>query len=139
MSKRTAKIALGVCALIAICAAVALLLFCRGTRPFSSLKAENIVSARVQLYPPDVTIDVEDKEALSALLREVVIYGRDDSYTEYAGQAAIFTLQMTDGRIVEVTEYNPFTVIDGAGYRCAYQPCEDLNRFANELLRTNGK
>ena len=62
----------------------------------------------------------------------------DQSYTEYAGQAVQFTVTFVDGTETEVTDYNPFLIIDGTGWRTAYAPCEALNRFANELLRERG-
>ena len=37
-------------------------------------------------------------------LNEVVIYNKDNSYTEYAGQAVIFTLSLADGSQVEIID-----------------------------------
>ena len=59
---------------------------------------------------------------------------KDNSYTEYAGQAVIFTLSLADGSQVEIIAYNPFIIIDGIGYKCKYEPCEALNHYANELM-----
>ncbi|MDY3281031.1 hypothetical protein [Dysosmobacter sp.] len=106
-----------------------------GRRPFRHLKPEQIVSASVQLMPPDKTLPVPDTGALAELLQTQVVYRRDNSYTEYAGQAVIFTLELTDGTTRQVMAYNPFLVIDGVGWRCEYQPCEALNQYANDLLR----
>ena len=66
-------------------------------------------------------------------MNDVVIYQQDNSYTEYAGQAAAFTLTMTDGTQTEITAYSPFLVIDGVGYKTKHEPCEALSRYANEL------
>ena len=66
--------------------------------------------------------------------KDIVIYNQDDSYTEYAGQAVVFSVTLLDGSQMEVTAYNPFVIIDGVGYKCKYEPCEELNDFANELL-----
>lgn len=115
---------------------LALCLLSRGKRPFRALDASQIAYAQVQLLPPDKTVEIADTEALAALLRDVVIYERDDSYTEYSGQAVIFTLTMTDETQVEVMAYNPFLVIDGAGYKTKYAPCEALNGYGNQLLGT---
>ena len=103
----------------------------RGRKP---LKNVELVSATVQLMPPDKTIQVEELDELEDLLEDIVIYNRDNSYTEYAGQAVIFSITMLDGSQMEVTAYNPFVIIDGVGYKCKYEPCEELNDFANELL-----
>lgn len=116
--------------------AVGVLLF-RGYKPFRALEVADIMAASVCLTPPDVTIQLDraEIETLSGLLREVRVTRRDDSYTQYCGQAATFALTMADGTETRVMAYNPFLVIDGAGWRTAYAPCEALNHFANELLR----
>ncbi len=106
----------------------------RGSMPYQDISADEIVAAAVQLSPPDKTIQIEDVGPLAALLKDVVIYDEDDSYTEYSGQGVIFTLTMADGRQTSVMAYNPFLVIDGVGYRTKYEPCQALNAYANRLL-----
>lgn len=120
--------------------AAVLLLSClllAGRRPFRGLDAGDILAASVRLTPPDVTIGLEppEIETLAALLRDVRVTRRDDSYTQYCGQGVTFALTMADGTETRVMAYNPFLVIDGAGWRTTYAPCEALNRFANELPR----
>lgn len=105
-----------------------------GTKPYQDLTAADISSATVLLQPPDQTLQVEETDRLIALLQDVVIYEEDNSYTEYAGQAVTIQLTMSDGTQTSITEYNPFVIIDGIGYRTEYEPCEALNRYANELL-----
>ena len=58
-----------------------------GTNPYQGLTTEEISAATVQLQPPDKTLQVEELDRLVELLRDVVIYEEDDSYTEYGGQA----------------------------------------------------
>lgn len=101
--------------------------------PYQDLKASEVVSAAVRLSPPDETVPIADPEELVALLKEVVIYREDDSYTEYSGQAVTFTLTMADGSQEEITAYSPFLIVNGAGYRTKYGPCEQLSRYANQL------
>ena len=105
-----------------------------GRRPFRKLKASDIASADVLLMPPDRTVRIPETEDLAGYLNDVVIYNRDDSYTEYAGQAVLFTLTMADGTQTKVMTYSPFLVIDGVGYRTKHQPCEALSRYANLLM-----
>lgn len=105
-----------------------------GRRPYKELTAADIQSATVLLTPPDTTLEIPDTGELAEYLSQVVIYDRDDSYTEYAGQGALFTLQLADGSTTDIMAYNPFLVIDGVGYRTKYEPCEALNRYANGLL-----
>ena len=113
--------------------------FSPGERPFRDLEAADIVSASVALTPPDVTLAVPDTEELAELLRAVTCRERDDSYTEYAGQAVTFTLHLADGSSTRVMAYSPFLVIDGAGYRTDQAPCEALNAYANRLLETGAE
>lgn len=109
----------------------------RGSRPFAHLEGADLVSATVHLSPPDVTLELDRHELdeLAGLLREVVVYGRDGSWTEYAGQAVTYTLELADGLTCTVTDYNPFLILDGVGYRTKYESCEALNNFGNRLLR----
>ena len=130
---------IGGAALAVLLALAAGLLFW-GRRPFRELEAADIAAASVTLMPPDVTLELDEAEieTLAELLGDLRITWPDQSYTEYAGQAVQFTVTFTDGTETEVTDYNPFLIIDGTGWRTAYEPCEALNRFANELLRERG-
>ncbi len=123
--------------IVLCCAALCLFIGGRDTperQPFRELKASDIAAAEVRLSPPDVTVPVTDLERLAELLRAVEIGQQDNSWREYAGQAVVFTLTMTDGTTRTVVAFSPFAILDGVGYRAEYDPCEALNRFANELL-----
>lgn len=111
--------------------------FLFGEKPLKGLRAEEVASAAVELYPPNVTLTLtqEDIARLISILNQVVTYQRDDSYGESSGQAVIFTLTKTDGTQLRVQAYNPFIVIDGVGYRTKYEPCEELNQLGNDKLR----
>ena len=122
-------------AALLLLAAILILSCSVGRRPFRDLDPGSIAAASVQLMPPDRTLPVPDTAELAGLLQAQVIYRRDNSYKEYAGQAVLFTLELTDGTTRQVMAYNPFLVIDGVGYRCKYEPCEALNQYANDLLR----
>ena len=127
-------------AVLAVLLALAAGLLFWGRRPFRDLEAANISAASVTLMPPDVTLELDagEIETLAELLRDLRITRPDQSYTEYAGQAVRFTVTFADGTKTEVTDYNPFLIIDGTGWRTAYGPCEALNNFANDLLRERG-
>ena len=137
MRKRTIIISL-------ICiwsAAIIMIIFSvvSGRKPYKDLEAVQIVSATVQLSPPDKTIQITEIKEFVDLLKDVVIYNKDHSYTEYSGQGITFTLVMTDGTQTSIMEYNPFLVIDGVGYKAKYEPCEALNHYANILLERTEK
>ena len=138
MRRRKYLPAIGAAALLLAALAAGFLFY--GRKPFQGLEAADIAVASVTLIPPDVTLELDEAEmgTLAELLEEVRITRPDQSWTEYAGQAVQFTVTFTDGTLTEVTDYNPFLIIDGTGYRTAYEPCEALNRFANELLRERG-
>lgn len=119
-----------------LAAAVVLTAFfaCGGRKPYKNLDPDQIQSATVRLIPPDKTIPITEMTELADLLRDTVIYGEDNSYTEYSGQGVVFILQMRDGTQTSIIAYNPFLVIDGVGYRTKYEPCEALSTYANRLL-----
>ena len=120
-------------AALLLLAAILILSCSVGRRPFRDLDPGSIAAASVQLMPPDRTLPVPDTAELAGLLQAQVIYRRDNSYNEYAGQAVLFTLELTDGTTRQVTAYNPFLIIDSRGWRTAYGPCEALNAFGNRL------
>ena len=138
MRRRKYLPAIGAAALLLAALAAGFLFY--GRKPFQGLEAADIAEAAVLVGPPDVTLELEGAEigTLAELLGDVRITRPDQSYTEYAGQTVLFTLTMTDGTETSVGAFNPFLIIDGTGYRTAYEPCEALNRFANELLRERG-
>ena len=127
-------------AVLAVLLALAAGLLFWGRRPFRNLGAEDITAASVTLMPPDVTLELDEAEigTLAELLGDLRITRPDQSYTEYTGQAVQFAVTFADGTETEVTDYNPFLIINGIGWRTAYGPCEALNRFANDLLRERG-
>lgn len=106
-----------------------------GKKPFANINKADISSASVQLMPPNKTVQITELSELADVLKDIVVYNKDDSYKEYDGQAAIFTITMTDGTKTVISAYNPFVVIDGIGYRTKYEPCERLSQFANDLLK----
>ena len=84
-------------AAVIIVALTVVVMISRGKMPYQDLKASEVVSAAVRLSPPDETVPIADVEELVSLLKEVVIYREDNSYTEYSGQAVTFALTMADG------------------------------------------
>ena len=110
----------------------ALLLF-KGNKPFKDLKANDIVSAQVEISPPNKTVQITNIVELVPYLNDLVIY-RKDQIPNLAGQAVIVTLKMVDGEQIEIIDFNTFVVINGVGYKSKYEPDEALSRYANNLL-----
>ncbi len=132
MRKKTITISL-ICILATV---VIMIVFAAagGRKPYKNLDAAQVISAAVQLSPPDTTIQITEIKELVDLLKDVVIYNKDNSYTEYDGQGVTFTLVMADGTQTSIMAYAPFLVIDGVGYKTKDEPCEALNQYANMLL-----
>ena len=132
MRKRTIIISLICILLVAI--TMIIFVFVSGRKPYKDLETAQIVSATVQLSPPGKIIQITETKELVNLLKDIVVYNKDNSYTDYSGQGITFTLVMIDGTQTSIMEYNPFLVIDGVGYKTKYEPCEALNHYANRLL-----
>ena len=79
--------------IIAVMIMITLSIFA-GKRPYKDLQTSDIVCASVHLGPPDKTVEIIDIEELVTILKDIVIYSEDNSYTEYAGQETSFTLVM---------------------------------------------
>lgn len=111
----------------------------RGEKPFKDLTTGEVTAASVRLTPPDTEVSLTEEEIVQLvnILNNVVIYQQDGSYFEYNGQWVEFTLTKQDGARLSIVAYNPFLVLDGTGYRTKYEPCEELNRFANSLVSEN--
>ena len=103
-------------------------------RPFKNLSADDIIFAKVNLVPPDIILEIEDKNYLTECLNQTVIYKKDNSWRDYAGQSVEFTLFLKDGKEISVMPFGDFFVIDGEGYKCKYEVSNKLNNFANNLL-----
>jgi len=131
MKKRTIII---IVVLVIILVCFSLWFALSGHRPFKDLKTADVVSVSVELLPPDAVIQIVEIQELVSYLNDVVIYNKDNSYTEYNGQTVIFMLNLSDGSQMQVQAYNPFVIINGIGYKCKYEPCEALNSYANRLL-----
>ena len=108
------------------------------TKPFETMSTDDVVSATVELLPPDVIIDLSFEEIveLVEILQTVEIYEQDDSYRDYAGQAVIYNITKNDGTQQIIMAYNPFIVIDEIGYKTKYEPCEELNALGNTIAQT---
>lgn len=114
--------------------------FFRGGRPFAGLEAGDLRAASVRLSPPDVTLELTEaeREELAGLLQTAVTHRRDDSWREYAGQGVTYTLEFADGTVRTVTEFYPFLIVDGVGYRASHDPCQALSQFGNRILSARG-
>lgn len=97
----------------------------------------DIKEATLTLQPPNVKkkLDKEQINELEKLLSEVHPYNRDDSYKEYVGQTATFDIIGTSGISYSLSIVAPYVVIDGEGYHVEGIIDEELNDFANKIVK----
>ena len=107
--------------------------------PLADLKADEIISIEVYAIPPNESIVVEDRamiEEITRTLKEIVVYQRVIDFGISGGQGVRYTISFESGDIMEVTQFGLQMGIDGQRYKGEYEPSENLNRLANEILKT---
>ena len=107
--------------------------------PFADLKANEIISIEVYAIPPNESIVVEDRaviEEITSALNEVIVYQRIIDLGISGGQGVRYTISFESGDTMEVTQFGQQMGIDGQRYKGEYEPSENLNRLANEILKT---
>lgn len=109
-----------------------------GRQPFKNMKAEEIQSVSIHLWPPNETMELNQDEidALVGLLQQVTIYNPRWLHLASGGQSNIMTITYQDGSVKELNQFGSTLIIDGKGYRAEYEPNEAINQFANRLLDT---
>ena len=123
---------------VAVCVLAAALLLSAGRKPYRDLQAGDVASATVHAAPPGKTVSVPEIGELVSRLNALAVYRKDASFAQYCGQAVTVTLTMMDGSRQEIVVLGNLALINGTGYRAKYGPCEELSRYANELLRSAG-
>lgn len=106
--------------------------------PFKNLSTDDVASISVLAQPQNTTKIIDNKSQIQEIvkaLNAVEKYEeRTDTDTLY-GQYVQFTLTMKTGNIIEIGCMNPYIKIDGTEYKTKYEPCEELNRLANKLIK----
>lgn len=125
------------CSLIILAVLIILTKNFVGTYPFKHLKAEEIKNVSVWVIPPDTTVELteEETEEMVHILHNVKIYNRSWKHMFSGGQSCIFSIKYNDGDVIEINAFTPSVIIDGKGYRAEYEVCEELNQFANNLIK----
>ena len=116
---------------------IALLLVVKpwGNKLFKNLSEDKISSVSVELLPPNKTIDLTQNQIINLVntLQTVVIYN-EVPIEPLAGQAVIYRITKVDGTVMKVEPFGRLIQIDGVRYKTKYEPSEDLNRMANEIV-----
>ena len=109
-----------------------------GRKPFKYLKADEIQSISIHLWPPNESMDLTEAEIeeLVGLLQQVEIHHPTWMHHASGGQSNVMTITFQDGSVKEVNEFGSILIIDGMGYRAEYEPNEAINQFANKLFKT---
>ena len=128
--------------IVAVVLAVALIItigtWAIGRKPFRNMKAEDIQSISIHLWPPNETMELSQNEIeeLVGLLQQVEIHNPTWIHLASGGQSNIMTITYHDGSVKEINQFGSILIIDGMGYRAEYEPNEAVNHFANELFNT---
>ena len=109
-----------------------------GRKPFKDLKADEIQSISVHLWPPNESMELTDAEIkeLVGLLQQVEIHHPTWMHHASGGQSNVMTITFQDGSVKEVNQFGSILIIDGLGYRAEYEPNEAINQFSNKLFNT---
>lgn len=134
--KKLSVIFIGVICLLLLVAT--LVLYNRsGKKPYAKISREDITEVSVVFgaYEPYKLTEQETDRFLE-LLREIIIYQRDDTYVEYdgVGCGGYFCVKMKNGKELNLTPGNPFFIINKKGYRTEYKPCDKLSQFHDEIM-----
>ncbi len=108
-----------------------------GTKPFSKLSANEVVSAELFIVPPETTLSLTDKKdfvELTDILNEIIIYREDNSGREYDGQLVQVTIVLKNGETHTIGAYGSFLFLDGKCYHTKFEPSQKLNAFGNRIL-----
>ena len=97
-------ILLAVVSLLLILAVIVVFVKVKGKKPFQDLEAADISAASIELVPPDTRVQIMELEELAGYLKDIVVYEKDNSYNDYAGQTVTITLTMKDGSKKEIRE-----------------------------------
>lgn len=105
-------------------------------KPYAKISREDITEVSIiygELEPYKLTNQETDR--FLELLREIIIYQRDDTYVEYNGVGCegYFCVKMKNGKELNITPGNPFFIINKKGYRTEYKPCDKLSQFHYEI------
>ena len=109
-----------------------------GRNPFKDLKADEIRSVTIHLWPPNESMELTDaeKEELVGLLLQVEIHHPTWMHHASGGQSNVMTITFQDGSVKEVNQFGSILIIDGVGYRAEYEANEAINQFSNKLFNT---
>ena len=109
-----------------------------GRNPFKDLKADEIRSVTIHLWPPNESMELTDAEIeeLVGLLQQVEIHHPTWMHHASGGQSNVMTITFQDGSVKEVNQFGSILIIDGVGYRAEYEANEAINQFSNKLFNT---
>ena len=106
-------------------------------KPFADLTENDVEKITVSAYPTGKDADLSAGQMKQAvkLLKSLEIYQFDNSYSSVDGQTVSFFIAKKDGTAVSLTVLTPFAAIDSVGYLVDEDTLENLNAFANEILK----
>lgn len=103
--------------------------------PFEDLVCNDVQEVKMFMEPlqTEVLLSDEQRNQLIGILNEVIIYEQISSQT-LVGQMVQYQITKSDGNTFSLKTINPYIIIDDIWYKAKYEPCEELNQFANEIM-----
>lgn len=106
----------------------------RPKKPFANLASSDIDHITIEFGIHNYELSDEEQTFFIDLLKETVIYGKDNSWTEYVGLGGDFeTVFKKDGTSFDVNYSYPFVFIDGQGYKGEQKPCVDIQNYIHDI------
>lgn len=103
--------------------------------PFINLTRDDVDGIKIFEASLESEIALSEDETINMvdLLNNVVIY-EEVVEEERAGQMIHIKINKIDGTSIIVKEFNPYIIIDDVWYKAKYEPCEEINKYANEII-----
>ncbi len=105
------------------------------SKPFIDLTNDDVVGIKIFVASLKSEISLSEDEILEMvdLLNKVVIYEEVVEET-IAGQMIQIKINKVDDTSIIVKCANPYFIIDDVWYKAEYEPCEEINKYVNEII-----
>ena len=106
--------------------------------PFENFQKDDIKEVKLFVVPPEVEIALSKEQIaqLVDILNKIVINKKALFFkeNEMVGQLVQIQIVKSDNSILTIKELTPYLSINDTWYETQYEPCEELNQFANEII-----
>lgn len=108
-----------------------------GSIPFKNLIKDDIKEVELFAVPPEVNENLSEDQIveLVTIVNKLAIY-EEVSPVILSGQMVQCYIVKSDDSVLTIKCLNPYLIIDDVWYKAKYEPCEELNHFVNNILKT---